>query len=116
LEDHFKNKGFAKEIFEALVREITQGIGEVKVVSIPCCIHLFGRYDFLAALPKRDGLEIRFALDRVLKTPRLKQSAPVTKKEFKNCIDIYSIDEIDSELLSWIKEAYYLRNLKEEKK
>jgi hypothetical protein len=35
--------------------------GRKLVVSLPCCIHLYGEYDFLAVLPKKDRLEIRFA-------------------------------------------------------
>jgi len=53
LEQHFKNKDAAKEIFDHLVEEINNKIGTVRIISLPCCIHLFGKFDFLAALPKR---------------------------------------------------------------
>lgn len=110
LEAHFLNKETAKEIFEALSKEISDKVGKVEVVSIPCCIHLFGHYDFLAALPKKDRLEIRFVLNKMLETDRLKASVPVSKTEFKNCIDVFSAKEIDEELISWLKEAYYLKD------
>ena len=83
LEQHFKNKDLAKKLFDYLVKEIEDKIGKVKIISIPCCIHLFGTYDFLAALPKKDRLEIRFALDRKLDTSRLKQSAPLSLRNLK---------------------------------
>lgn len=50
------------------------------VLSLPCCIHLVGRYDFLAVLPKL----------------------------FK-CVDIESAEDIDEVVLAWIREAYHLR-------
>lgn len=109
LEEHFKNKEKVKIIFDCLVKKIGD-IGQCKIISLPCCIHLFGQYDFLAALPKKDKLEIRFSLDRVLASPRLKHSVPVSSKYYKNCIEIKKIKEIDEELLSWIKEAYCFNN------
>jgi hypothetical protein len=62
LEKHFENKEKAKELFGFLVEQINSKIGKCKIISIPCCVHLFGKYDFLAALPKKDRLEIRIAL------------------------------------------------------
>ena len=108
LGDHFKDKEQAKQLFDYLVEQIEKKAGKVKIISIPCCVHLFGKYDFLAALPKKDRLEVRIALDRELKSPRLKQSVRMSSKRYKNCFDIRSKEEIDSELLGWIKGSYFL--------
>lgn len=109
LEEHFKNKDKARELFDVLIERIDNKVGRSKIISIPCCIHLFGKYDFLAALPKKDKLEIRFVLNRVLSSPRCKQSVPVSSKNYKNCIDIGGVADIDGELTAWIKEAYNLK-------
>lgn len=108
LEQHFNNKNKAKALFDYLVKNISSKIGKCQIVSIPCCIHLFGNYDFLAALPKKNRLEIRFTLDRIIDSPRLKQSAPISSKSFKNCIDIKDEKEINGELIKWLDEAYHL--------
>jgi hypothetical protein len=110
LEQHFKNKDKAKELFDYLVRQINSQIGECQIVSIPCCVHLFGKYDFLAALPKKDKLEIRFALNQKLDSPRLKQGAAMSSKLYKNCIDIKTIEEINEELIGWLSQAYHLKD------
>ena len=110
LEQHFKNKEKAKELFDYLVEQVNNKVGKCKVISIPCCVHLFGKYDFLAALPKKDRLEIRFALDRKLNSARLKQSVPMSAKVIKNCLEINSVKEIDEEFVGWLKESYYLKN------
>jgi len=109
LEQHFQDKPLAQELFEYLVARLNKDVGSSTVVSIPCCIHLFGQYDFLAALPKKDRLEVRFALNRVLKSARLKQSVPLSQTSYKNCLDIWSLNQIDPELIGWIKESYNLK-------
>ena len=111
IESHFKNKSKAKELFDYLFESITTKVGKCKIVSLPCCVHLFGTYDFLAALPKKDKIEIRFALDRKIANPRLKVSVPLSSKTFKNCFDIYSKEEFDDEFMSWLKESYHLKDL-----
>ena len=110
LEQHFKNKEKAKELFDYLAEQINSKIGNCQIISISCCVHLFGKYDFLAALPKKDRLEIRFGLDRKLNSPRLKQSVPVSSKYFKNCLDIYKIEEINGGLIKWLNEAYHMKD------
>jgi hypothetical protein len=109
LEQHFKNKEKARELFDFLIKEIKSEIGECQIISLPCCVHLFGKYDFLAALPKKDKLEIRFSLNRVLDSPRLKQSVPVSSKYYKNCVDLFETAEIDEEIIKWLTESYRLR-------
>lgn len=110
LEQHFQNKAKAKEIFEYLVDQINKKIGKCNIISIPCCVHLFGKYDFLAALPKKDKLEVRFAFDKKIDSPRLKISVPMSNKIFKNCFDISSIKEIDDEFIGWLKASYHLKD------
>lgn len=97
-------------LFGILKQSIADKVGPVKVISLPCCIHLFGTYDFLAVLPKRRGvLEIRFGLDRALKNKRIFVSVPTSKTSYKNCLRIGSGKEIDAELLGWIRESYNVK-------
>ncbi|MFA5828651.1 MAG: DUF5655 domain-containing protein [Candidatus Shapirobacteria bacterium] len=112
LDFHFKGKEKALELFCILKKTIEEKIGKCQVISIPCCIHLFGNYDFLAALPKKDRLEIRFALDRILTDKRVKQTVPLSQHFYKDCIDIYSVDDIDDLVIGWLKESYHLKELK----
>lgn len=107
---HFKNKEKAKELFDYLREEIEKKIGKCKIISLPCCVHLFGKYDFLAVLPKKDKLEIRFALDKKLNNKRIKIAVPVSAKSYKNCIEVQDKKEIDEELFNWLKLSYNLKN------
>lgn len=110
LKSHFEHKQTAKEIFDFLLQQIEKNIGKFQVISLPCCIHLFGSYDFLAAIPKKEGLEIRIGLPKKLNTPRLRSAIAVSSKAVKNCFDLDSIRQVDSELLNWIKESYHLKD------
>jgi hypothetical protein len=112
LSAHFRNKEKAKELFNVLLKTIDKEVGKCRVISLPCCIHLFGSYDFLAALPKKEKLEIRFTLDRKLNSSRLKQSVQTSLNAVKNCIEINDEKEIDNELKSWVKEAFHLKDKK----
>ncbi len=108
--EHFKHKDKAKELFDYLLDQITDKIGKCEIISLPCCIHLFGKYDFLAALPKKDSLEIRFALERVLDDAKLTASVPLSTKTYKNCLVIVSTKDINYELLEILREAYFLKS------
>jgi hypothetical protein len=112
LEEHFKGKVKARELFDYLIKQIDLTIGKCQIISLPCCIHLFGVYDFLAALPKKDRLEIRFALDRKLDSSHLKQYVLLSAGIYKNCIDIETTEDINEELLQWISQAYHLKDKK----
>jgi hypothetical protein len=110
LELHFQNKEKARELFDYLVKQVNKKVGKCKIVSLPCCVHLFGKYDFLAVLPKRDGLEIRFALDHQLKSPRIMQRVPISSKNVKNCLQVKSKAEVDGEFIGWLSRAYHLKD------
>lgn len=107
---HFKNKEKAKELFDLLFKKINGEVGKCKIISLPCCIHLFGHYDFLAALPKKDHLEIRLGLNHKLNFKRVRLNFPVSAKSFKICIDVKEKREIDKQLMKWIGEAYHLKD------
>ena len=110
LENHFKNKEKAKTIFNALVRKADSQVGPNKIISLPCCIHLFGTYDYLAALPKKDRLEVRFSSETKIESPRVTQNFPVSSKMYKVCLDLNSEKDIDARLLRWIKTSYNLKD------
>jgi hypothetical protein len=109
LEEHFKHKDKAKKLFDYLLRIINTKIGTGKIISLPCCVHVFGSYDFIAVLPKKDRLEIRFGLNRIIDGSRIKQSIPISTTGFKHCLDIYNEKDIDEELVKWLIESYHLK-------
>ena len=88
LDNHFKNKDKSKVLFDFLVKKINREIGKCEIVSLPCCIHLFSNYDFLAILPNKESLEIRSKL---------------------GVFKIKSIKEIDDKFMDRVRESYFLK-------
>lgn len=109
LEEHFKGKPTAKTLFDTLLERITTEAGPCRIISLPCCVHLFGHYDFLAALPKKDRLEVRFTAPREMSAPRIHHCVPMSAKVFKICLDVFTEQDIDRELLDWLIESYHLK-------
>lgn len=110
IDQHFRNKDYAKELYNFLLVQIKDKVGPYKIISLPCCIHLYGNYDFLAILPHKDRIEIRFASTDTIKNKRITQSVYLSKKLTKSCIDIKSKEEIDIELLRLLKDSYIISN------
>lgn len=110
IEFHFENKDIAKKIYDDLFKIVTGKIGKCQEISLHCCIHRFGTYDFLALLPKKEGLEVRFALDKTIKSERIIESIRLSKTSYKNCLYLNDTADIDDELLGWITESYSLKD------
>lgn len=112
IELHFKNKEKAKEIYDELLSTVKSKVGKLSEISLPCCIHWYGTYEFLALLAKSDKLEVRFALDREIKNKRIYVSVRLSSSSFKNCLYLNDINDIDDELLDWIRESYNMKDKK----
>lgn len=113
LKKHFVGKEeVAVPLFRELKTRIKKDIGSIKIISLPCCIHFFGKYDFAAVYALKDKVRIHFALDYKLKSSRIDKSSKYSAKRYMHSIDIESKDEIDKELIGWLKEAYHLRTKK----
>ena len=110
IELHFKDRDNVKLIYDKLLKAVNTKIGICQEISLPFCIHWYGTYEFIALLAKKDKLEIRFTLHREIKKPRIYTSVSVSSKSFKNCLHLNTVKDIDSELLGWIRESYFLKD------
>jgi len=106
LAKHFKNKEFAKTLYDELLHRLEKKAGKIKVESLPCCIHFVSSYSFGAAYALKDGIRIHFSLRRKIESPRIREYAKIASSRFMYGVDIKGKSEIDSELLGWLKEAY----------
>jgi hypothetical protein len=108
LEEHLRHDDALRSLFSHLLDELKSQVGSCEVISLPCCIHLFGTYDFLAVLARKRHLEIRFALRRRLEDPRVTRCVQIGKSSYKHSVDVEAAEDIDDELLGWLSEAYHL--------
>jgi hypothetical protein len=109
LGDHLRSD-LARSRFEHLLTAVHRVIGPCEVLSLPCCIHLVGSYDFLAVLPRRDRLEIHLALQREVDDPRILGSNPLNSSCWMHRVDLRTDADVDELFLGWVREAYHLRD------
>lgn len=110
LDNHFKGKEkIARPLYDKLKERIEKEIGPVKVESLPCCIHFVSTYTFAAVYALRTKITVHFSLNHELENPRIRKSAQVSSTKHMHSLDIKNLDEIDEELISWLRQAYNAR-------
>lgn len=108
LEDHFRNKEKAKELFEFLKLKITKEIGPIKIESLPCCIHFVSSYTFGACWAMKDKIRVDFRLEHPIKTDRPHKLNKISANRYLYYFDISKKSEIDADLISWFRDSYKL--------
>ena len=110
LDNHFKGREeIARPLYEKLREQIEKNIGPFKVESLPCCIHFVSTYTFAAAYALRNKIRIHFTLNHELQNLRIKKSSQMSNNKYLYSVDIEKSEEIDKELISWLRQAYNLR-------
>jgi Domain of unknown function (DUF5655) len=64
------------------------------------------RRGFAGAKPTKRSLDGYLDLRGELKDPRIRRASPYTKRLFVHQFRLTSLDQLDSEFASWIREAY----------
>jgi len=112
LELHFKGKDTSKNLYKKLCEKIKKEIGDFKVESLECCIHLISRSAFAAVKIRKQKLQIDFSLNHELKHKRFVKTFKLSEHRFQYLLEITKEEEIDHELLNWIREARKLKEVK----
>lgn len=110
LANHFKNKDYAKSLFAYLKQQITKKIGPVKIESLPCCIHFVSSYTFGACWALRDRIRVDFRRDHKLTTKKPYKMIKMSPNRFLYYFDLKKKQDIDAELLGWMKKSYELHD------
>jgi len=108
LENHFKNKAYAKELFEYLKDKIETKVGPLKIESLPCCIHLVSHYTFGAVWALKDKIRIDFRTNYLIKSKKIWKMIKMSRNRYLYYFEIKDKKEIDKELINWISKAYFL--------
>jgi hypothetical protein len=99
-----------KNLYQTLKKKIQKEIGPIKVESLPCCIHFVSSYTFMCVYALKSKIRIHFASDRNIKSSRIDKAAPVAKTKWMFSLDVDNKKGLDKELMSWLKQAYYLKD------
>lgn len=71
-------------------------------------IHMARGSAFAGAHPQKSRLRLNIRLDEQLAGPRIRKSEQVSKNRFHNEIDLAGPDDVDAELVGWLRRAYEL--------
>ncbi len=109
IEYHFMNKDYSKDLFEKLVKRIENEVGEIKIESLPCCIHLVSSYTFSGIWLLKDKLRLDFRVDYPIESNRVLKQEKLSTNRFLYYVEIAEEKDIDKELIKWLKDSYFLK-------
>lgn len=110
VDTHFTGKApWLRETFAALVAEI-EGWGPLRVDAVKTSINLAARAHFAGVTVQRDALTVGFVLARRVEDPRIVRHEDLGGRWTGHRIRIAKPDDLDAQLLDWLKEAYVLKS------
>ncbi len=95
-------------IYDALLTEAKK-FGEVKIEPKKTSIHLVSKSAFLGIHPAKKWLDVTIVSAEAIDSPRIKKSERLSSQRFYNDVRLTSRDEVDDELIGWIRHSYELR-------
>ena len=96
-----------QETYNKLVNVIRQ-FGPVGEDPKKTSIHLINKTALAGVATRKDYLILTVKSDRELKSLRIHKTERVSAKRFHHEVKLASPDEVDSELIGWLKDAYEL--------
>lgn len=106
LSEHFRNNPAGKSLYAGLKNAVKKKVGPFRIESLECCIHLVSTFTFAAVKIFKNKIQVDFALNRKIKSKRISRTAQMSTRRWLYVVNICDEDEIDKELLEWIREAY----------
>jgi hypothetical protein len=105
IETHFQGKpARLKALFEALCAKLKES-GQLRVDAVQSGINLAARSHFGGVRVQKDGLRLGFILSRPLQHERVIQTLQIGPASYAHSVKIASEQDLDPELLGWLKEA-----------
>jgi len=106
IESHFIEKQEnVKSTFEKLSVELKE-FDDVTINSVKNAILFTAKTHFLAVKPKKAWLDIEFVLDEKVEGFPIHKTVQASNFKWAHFVRLDSVDEIDEQLLDWIKRAY----------
>ena len=71
-------------------------------------LHLVHTVGFAGVHPRKSYLLLNLRTDYPIQSPRIAKTEQVSKNRFHNEVKLASLNDVDEELLGWLKDAYGL--------
>lgn len=110
----FDGRPAAMEIYTALEEKLRAAFPDVRVKVQKTQISFGNKYGFaFASLPRRknragskDYLIVSFGLGAPVESPRIFVKTEAYRNRWTHHVEVSSAEELDGELMGWIREAY----------
>jgi hypothetical protein len=111
VDKYFENKSpVVREIYELIISRLRKELGKFELEFKGTSIHVVAKSAFLGIHFMKSALVLNIVLDQAIESKRVHKVEQVSKSRFHNEVRLESLDQIDKDLISWIKEAYKLKS------
>jgi hypothetical protein len=108
VESHFAGKApNVHKTYNQLLKVLRQ-FGPVSEEPKKTSIHLVNTTALAGVATRKDYLILTIKSDRKLTSPRIYKTEQVSAKRFHSEVKLVSPEDIDNELIGWLKDAYTL--------
>jgi len=105
---HFEGKALeVKKTYDQILKVLRQ-FGPVIEEPKKTSIHLVNKTALAGVATRKDYLILTVKSDRKLTSPRIHKTEQVSTKRFHHEVKLLSPNDIDNELIGWLKDAYVL--------
>ncbi len=92
-------------LFERLLEEVVK-FGEMNIRPVKNGVMFSVKTTFLALKPHSSYLAVEFSGEKKIDEFPIEKCVAISKTEFAHFLRIQELDEIDQQLINWLKEAY----------
>jgi len=96
------------KIYNKLVKKLHR-FGQLKVEPKKTSIHLANRFGFAGVYTRQNYINLEIHLDYRLKSGRVSKVDQASTNRFHHTVKLTGEDDVDAELMAWLKEAYDLK-------
>lgn len=108
IKNHFRGKPeYLRRIFDRLVARLRR-LGAVRVDAVKSSINLASKSHFGAVRVLKNSLNLGFLLDRKVESQRILRTEKVGERRFGHSVKLSRLEDVDEQLMEWMKEAYSL--------
>ncbi len=98
---------YVKSLYQQLLTELKK-FGEITVEEKKTSIHFKNRAAFAGVHPRKEYFILNIVSASPINSLRIAKQEQVSKSRFHNELKIEKPEDIDSDLLKWLKEAFEL--------
>ena len=108
IDSHFQGKGEnVKVIYDRLLSSL-RAFGHVHEAPKKGSIHLVHKSGFAGVYLRKNHILLHFRTEYAIDSSRIQKQQQLSARRFKHTVRLDGTSQIDSELLSWLKNAYLL--------